>query len=178
MLTFAANSSRSTISYCNKACERVNMFSNLFEPNDMFQHAMLPRLNDDLVGTKDYTYTYEMLIGCLRNQYGEGIWSCRALELEVKLEPLSPCKRRIIIPDNLNFYQLHRILQGVFEWHDCHLHQFVLERDTLEKPIKVVQPADTKDFYDVETINSLKLPVRDVFEQYSRIDYEYNFGDD
>lgn len=180
-LTFAANSSRSKVAHCNKACERLHMFSNLFEPNDMFQHAMLPWLNDDLVGTKDYAYTHELLIGCLRERYGEGVQSCGALELEVKLELLSPCKRRIIIPDNLNLYQLHRILQGVFEWHDCHLHQFVLERDTLERPIKVVQPADTEDFSnfsDAETINSLKLTVRHVFEQYSCIDYEYDFGDD
>lgn len=179
-LTFAANSSRSAVAHCNKACERVNMFSNLFEPNDMFQHAILPWLNDDLVGTKDYAHTYEMLIGGLRDRYGENIRTCRALELEVKLELLSPCKRRIIIPDNLNFYQFHRILQGVCEWHDCHLHQFVLERDALERPIKVVQPADTEDFsnfFNVETINSLKLTVRDVFAQYSCIDYEYDFGD-
>lgn len=180
-LTFAANSSRSTIAHCNKACERVNMFSNLFEPNDMFQHAMLPWLNDDLVGTKDYAYTHEMLVGCLRERYGELVQVCCALELEVQLKLLSPCKRRIIIPDNLNFYQFHRILQGVFEWHDRHLHQFVLERDAQERPIKVVQPSDTaifSDYYDAETIDSLKVTVRDVFAQHSRIDYEYDFGDD
>ncbi len=34
-----------------------------------------------------------------------------------------------IIKNNLNFYQLHRILQTSFGWEDCHLHQFIPKKD-------------------------------------------------
>lgn len=35
-----------------------------------------------------------------------------------------PVWRRLVLPDGITFYDLHRILQTAFEWDDCHLHDF------------------------------------------------------
>ena len=41
-LTFTTTASRSDVAYCNKACERVEHFVNLFESDDMLQEKYLP----------------------------------------------------------------------------------------------------------------------------------------
>lgn len=50
----------------------------------------------------------------------------------------------MIVPCNINFYQLHKILQSAFEWHDRHLHQFVLKKDSTGRPTKLVQIIDAE----------------------------------
>ena len=40
------------------------------------------------------------------------------------IEP--PIWRRILLPRELNFAQLHEVIQAAFGWTDSHLHQFVV----------------------------------------------------
>lgn len=69
---FQANSSRSAVANCNKACERVKMFSELFEPGDLFQKHYLPWIND---GIGKNGYVPKLLIERLKERYGEDIQS-------------------------------------------------------------------------------------------------------
>lgn len=167
-MVFQANSSRSAVANCNKACERVKMFSELFEPGDLFQKSYLPWINDD-IGKNGYAP--KLLIDCLKERYGEDVQSRRALELEVELKLHTPCKRRIIVPDDLNFYQLHRVLQEVFEWHDRHLHQFVLPGE----PIRILHPGSWEDEEAFE--DSVQVTIGEIFSVHKAIGYEYDFGD-
>ena len=167
-VVFQANSSRSAVANCNKACERVQMFSELFEPGDLFQKSYLSWINDD-IGKNGYVP--KLLIDCLKERYGEDIQSCRALELEVELKLHTPCKRRIIVPEDLNFYQLHRVLQKAFEWHDCHLHQFVLPG----KPVRILHPGSWEDEEAFE--DSTQITLGEVFHACKLVGYEYDFGD-
>ena len=182
-LTLTTTASRSDIAYCNKACERVEHFVNLFESGDTFQEKYLPWINDDMIAKECYEFIYKKLITTLTERYGSPVQSTHVAKLEVTLNLLTPCKRTLVVPSNLNFYQLHRILQNAFEWHDCHLHQFVLNRDEYERPIKIIQPEFMKNEdwlaldEKLESINSTTITVRDIFEAQNKIDYEYDFGD-
>lgn len=182
-LTFTTTASRSDVAYCNKACERVERFVNLFESDDMLQEKYLPWINDDMIAKDDYSFIYENLITALIERYGAPVQSAHVAELEVELDLLAPCKRTLVVPSDLNFYQLHRILQNAFEWHDCHLHQFVLTRDEYERPMKIIQPTDmaNEDWLALderlESIDSTGVTVREIFEAQNKIDYEYDFGD-
>jgi len=40
------------------------------------------------------------------------------------IEP--PIWRRLLLPRELNFAQLHKVIQAAFGWTDSHLHQFVV----------------------------------------------------
>lgn len=187
---FAPNSSRAVITICNQACERVQHFQNIFDADDMYQSRFLPWLNDDLNPKAEYRYTYEVLGELLQEKYGKKIHGCRAAELEVKLELPTPCTRTLIVPADMNFYQLHHILQGAFEWEDEHLHQFILENKK-EKSEKIIQPAGMGEdfmlpdgfadmfpgFMKREMLDSEKTMVGDVFAEYKKIVYEYDFGD-
>lgn len=177
---FVSGSTRSDTAYCNKACERVQRFCYLFENDDMFEKKYLPWINDDLIGKEDYTYISALLINALAEKYGSPVQSARVAELEVTLNLMTKCKRTLIVPDNLNFYQLHNILQNAFEWHDEHLHQFVTKKNRRGAPLEVVRP-DVMDDYDVfdlyKTINSTSVTVGEIFGKYKNIDYIYDFGD-
>ncbi|WP_353057400.1 IS1096 element passenger TnpR family protein [Neobacillus niacini] len=36
--------------------------------------------------------------------------------------------RRVLVPSTYSFKHLHNIIHTVFDWHDAHLHKFVVER--------------------------------------------------
>lgn len=181
-LTFTTTASRSDVAYCNKACERVERFVNLFESDSMFQEKYLPWINDDMIAKDDYSFIYENLITALTEKYGASVQSAHVAELEITLDLLTPCKRTLVVPSDLNFYQLHRILQNAFEWHDCHLHQFILKKDSMGRPREIVQPAhfesdDWIAFSGGKSIDSTTVTVREIFESQKKIEYEYDFGD-
>lgn len=177
-VSFQANSSRKAVASCNKVCERVKWFSDLLEPENLLQQNILLWLNDDVLSGGNYLLAYQALIGQLQERYGENIRSCRALELEVSLELYTPCKRRIIVPENLNFYQFHNVLQDCFGWKDCHLHQFVIDVDDAGYPVKIIRPDwEEETIPEVKVENSTEVTLRDVFDSRERIVYEYDFGD-
>ena len=178
-LVIRANSSRTLVSNCNKVCEHLKMFTELFETGDMFQKRLLPRLNNDLIPMKNYYHAHDALIGELEQYYGADIQSCRIAELEVELKIHTPCKRIIWVPANLNCYQLHQVLQGIFEWHDSHLHHFVIKRDIYGRPLLTVCPGYVSDdLYEVDHLDSTTVTVGELFEEHRQVDYEYDFGDD
>ncbi len=104
------------------------------------------------------------------------------MELEAELELETPCRRTLVVPGDLNLYQLHRSLQAAFGWRDSHLHQFILEADQMGRPLRTAQPdgmMEDKDLFPfgVHPEDSLKLTVEAVFADYPAILYEYDFGD-
>lgn len=179
-VTLRANSSQKAVARCNQVCARVKYFSELLEPDELFQQDILRILNEDVVPTGKYLYAYEVLIGLLQEQYGENIQRCRALELEVTLNLHTPCTRRIIVPDDLNFYQFHRVLQKCFCWENCHLHHFVTAVDERGYPTQIIRPewGDDGDSYTgIAVKSSHQMHLSDVFPSKKAIVYEYDFGD-
>lgn len=173
---------RSEVSYCNMACERVKRFSEIFVQGDVLQKPFLPWVNDELIAKCGYRTISEILVSALSERYGAPVRSAKMAELEVELELCTPCKRTLLVPTDLNFYQLHRILQAAFGWKDSHLHQFVLKKDRLGRPTKTVKPLYCGDefFFDtgIENTESTEITVGEVFAAHKKIEYEYDFGDE
>ena len=177
-VSFWANTSRKVVASCNKACERVEWCSDLLKPENLLQQGIQLWLNDDMLSGRDYLLAYQALVGQLQERYGENIRSCRALELEVSLDLHVPCKRRLIVPDDLNFYQFHNVLQECFGWKDCHLHQFVTAVDAEGCPAEMIQPDWEEEIIpEVRVQNGTEVTLRDVFDSREQIVYEYDFGD-
>lgn len=179
VVSYRANSSRKVVANCNKACERVQWCADLLEPGSLLQQRIQLWMNDDVLSGGNYLLAHQALIGQLQARYGENIQTCRALELEVSLELYMPCKRRIIVPDNLDFYQFHNVLQDSLGWKDCHLHQFVVEVDAEGFPVKIIRPywEEFEEIPGVQVQSSPDILLRDVFPSRKRIVYEYDFGD-
>ena len=45
--------------------------------------------------------------------------------------------RRVLVPSTYSIRHLHNIIQTVFDWHNAHLHEFVVERPE-RKDLKIV----------------------------------------
>ena len=174
---------RSGIAYCNKACERVKRFSNLLDADELIPGRFFPWMNDDMIMKHGGHTICEILCEVLAERYGSPVQSARMAELEIELALHTPCKRTLLVPDNFNFYQLHTVLQTAFAWEDCHLHQFVLKKNRSEKPEALIRPDyvemdDLMFVPDIKRIDSTEITVKEVFSQYKKIEYEYDFGDE
>ena len=82
-----------------------------------------------------------------------------------------PVWRRLVVPENISFYDLHRVIQLVFGWEDMHMHIFEAPQDRFE----IV--ANSKDAY-TDFFMEKKLPVSAVAEHENWIRYVYDMGDD
>lgn len=178
-VVYRANSDRKAVAGCNKVCGRIQMFPELFEAGDLYQRKLLPWLNDEPLPGSGYVLAHEALITKLKERYGENVQSCRALELEVSLELHTPCKRRIVVPEDMNFDQFHDVLQRCFEWKNNHLHQFVTEVDKAGYAAQVICSGwnETEGWENAQVLDSTKVTLREIFDSRKQIVYEYDFGD-
>ncbi len=84
-----------------------------------------------------------------------------------------PIWRRIQVPGNSNLAELHQIIQISMGWDDCHLHQFVVDKDAYclpseEESFSAAPAEDESQF----TLHSLAKKIQSGFQ------YIYDFGDD
>ena len=77
-----------------------------------------------------------------------------------------PVWRRLVVPENISFYDLHRVIQLVFGWEDMHMHIFEAPQNRFE----IV--ANSKDAY-TDFFMEKKLPVSAVAEHENWIRYVY-----
>jgi hypothetical protein len=91
-------------------------------------------------------------------------------QLEIRLNHIKPTIwRRLMVPNTIDLFELHLVLQDTMGWMDCHLHQFILDGSRNGTP---------NPDYDDDTIDELDVRVRSVLKQPGdSIIYEYDFGD-
>lgn len=98
--------------------------------------------------------------------------------------------RRVLMPENASFQELHRVIQVVFDWQDSHLHECY----TLADPKSVVLdvPVETLErkavmvdlgarnagwLKDVAVLDEKQVRLSEVFEQDNVCIYHYDFTD-
>lgn len=80
--------------------------------------------------------------------------------------------RRIQVPQNYNFWDLHVAIQDAMGWLDCHLHHF-----QFDKPETVIGIPDD-GLMDEETLPGWEVRIADWFPRKSKtVLYRYDFGD-
>jgi hypothetical protein len=80
-----------------------------------------------------------------------------------------PIWRRFQVTSETSLLQLHRMLQRVMGWEDCHLHQFIVGGVTYGNA-DMMEDVDT---VDEKTVTLDKIVRRETF----KFIYEYDFGD-
>ena len=84
-----------------------------------------------------------------------------------------PIWRRVLVSSRIELEQLHHVIQTVFGWQNCHLHQFI-DSSTFYQP-----GGGDDDFFsmmEVEDSNGLRICDLLRWEQ-EKVGYEYDFGD-
>lgn len=83
----------------------------------------------------------------------------------------------MIVPTDITFKELHKIIQVVFGWKNYHLHDFYILNG--DKPVVNLVCSDDAFEYPnaIPMIKDNKSKLFDYISTYSRIEYTYDFGD-
>ncbi|AEV28942.1 Plasmid pRiA4b ORF-3-like protein [Sphaerochaeta pleomorpha str. Grapes] len=84
--------------------------------------------------------------------------------------------RRLIVPSCISFFQFHTILQEIFEWQNCHLHEFSLGNND---KITMDDFDDEIGLYGdgIQIREESHVLLKDVFPEKKSCTYLYDFGD-
>ena len=91
-----------------------------------------------------------------------------------------PIWRRVIVPDQITFKQLHQVIQAIFGWGDMHLHEFEIRNIG----VRFVDPdVDGDDdgmfgFPDRGCVYKETQRIDEWLPENPRLVYTYDFGDD
>jgi hypothetical protein len=85
-----------------------------------------------------------------------------------------PIWRRIQVPEDYSFWDLHVAIQDAMGWADYHLHEFtpIVSRGSRSQHIGIPDP----DGY-MEVSSGWKEKIKDWFPKLKKMDYTYDFGD-
>jgi hypothetical protein len=86
--------------------------------------------------------------------------------------------RRIVVPANYSFWDLHVAIQDSMGWLDYHLHEFEIVNPTTGEKVRIGLPDEEYDDPDKIAIPDHKEKISDYFNENNCIArYEYDFGD-
>lgn len=99
-------------------------------------------------------------------------------QLKIKLRGISkpPVWRRVQVPSQFTFDDLHEVIQAAFGWENEHLYQF--SDVPYSRDLRIAIPQKYTD-EDDEPIDSRQFTLREFYEQgFSKLCYTYDFGDE
>ncbi len=127
---------------------------------------------------KEYVFPYEVLFNDLKEMARKSIFSVKAIKIKVKLNlEYHNIWRRLVIPHNILFKDLHKIIQITFGWRDYHLHDFIIFRD-LKPFVNLVQNEEAFDYPGTLPMKlDSEIKLSEYFPKQKKAIYRYDFGD-
>jgi hypothetical protein len=182
-VVFAKTRGRSYVGRLNKACEFAEAFEDRFDDRHIYQQSVTDIINHDLVKIgkyTDYEYCHDLMEKNLGDLFGEQAISCKAVDLLLKLNlGVYTAIRRIVVPEDISFRKLHKIIQVVFNWKDYHLYEFsIFDRDgkCVMNLISEYEEIDIpREDRKVLLDNEIKLST--FMDGSYKIMYRYDYGD-
>ena len=100
-------------------------------------------------------------------------------EIKVSIKDTHPpVWRRLRIPEGITFHELNAIIQIAFNWNGYHAYSFEIGAALYGEGIFIELPELNNRWSDDETKNSKKEKIDKYFEEYKKMKYTYDFGDD
>jgi hypothetical protein len=120
----------------------------------------------------------EEMIKALAQLTGKSPFRYRAFELLVTLDlRIYKATRRVIVPADIEFTQLHQLLQQLYKWENCHLHAFRFPNSGDGLPAVRLVMSEEDRSYDAEAIVETGRKLSEYFPRYKRLIYTYDMGD-
>jgi len=103
----------------------------------------------------------------------------RIYQYKIELEGITPTIwRRIQVPEDYSFWDLHVAIQDAIGWLDYHLHLFLIRRKHSRVATQIGIPDDYAFEGSPEILPGWEIPISDYFHDVGiTADYEYDFGD-
>jgi hypothetical protein len=190
-ITFSKTASRSMVGKMNNALREIEFTQEYLDENVRIQRyiSMITGRFIQLSGNDSGFYPIEKMLKCLSLIYGKEDHEVLEDVLEIDLYQLNikinlqghEIWRRVLVPSTYSFRHLHNIIQTVFDWHNAHLHEFVVERAG-KKDLKIVMDNDPEtmeymNFDAFEIRQERFVALEEIFPTYGEVVYEYDFGD-
>ena len=104
--------------------------------------------------------------------------SNKIYQLKITLNDSSPnIWRRILVPKEYTFFELHLAIQDAMGWLDCHLHGFYISQKGTSRPISIRFPDPENDF-DMDSLDERQEKIADYLgKSVKQCTYTYDFGD-
>ncbi len=102
-----------------------------------------------------------------------------ALQFKITLLEIQPqIWRRIQVPADYTFWDLHVAIQNAMGWEDCHLHEFRLFDPVTEAPLRIGIPDPDAEFGDIGQFPGWLTRIAETFvDGNDGCLYHYDFGD-
>jgi len=121
---------------------------------------------------------YEVMINALSELTGKQAYKYRAFELSITLDlDVYKAERRIIVPADMEFSRLHKVLQLVFGWEQRHLYDFTILDGNAQAPVVRLVPFEDGLAYDEAAIMMNGHPLSEYLPEYKHMLYTYDMGD-
>jgi hypothetical protein len=180
---FSQNRSRQTAAWVTKAGLECAFYVGR-EYNGitkMFSDTVGVPVNRNLVNysgnTSEGFYPYKAMINALSELTGKQAYKYRAFELMVTLDlDVYKAVRRIIVPADIEFARLHKVLQSVFDWKNYHLYDFTIF-DGNNIPVARLVPFEEDLEYDEGAILMKGHTLSKFLPEHKHMVYTYDMGD-
>ena len=181
---FVKASDRPLVAKMNKACDNVQFYIENLIKGTVIQTGISMKASNyffqDKDGKDSYSYPNEVMYKDLEPFSNGCIFSCKVVKMKITLE-LEDYEvwRRVIVPYNITFTELHDIMQTLFHWQDYHLHEFYI-MDGEKQIVNLVYDDESLEYADerIESILEDGIKLSEYVPKYKRMQYNYDFGDD
>lgn len=120
----------------------------------------------------------EEMVKVLAELTGKPAYNYRAFELLVTLDlEIYKATRRLIVPADITFQKLHKVLQRIFSWRNYHLYDFAVFDDEAGKPFARLVPDKESLSYDDKAVLMDGRRLSEYLPGHSFILYTYDMGD-
>ena len=173
-------SDRALISRLNKGCESAEIYRNYFVENIIIQPVASKKVNYNVFIDIDNSSTHpnELFYETLTKHYSIPAFKTTAIIMNIHLnfEKMN-IWRRVAVPVNITFSDLHRIIQYLFSWKNCHMHDFeIVDEDKTAVRI-VISEEDMEYCSDESIMLEIQSKLSDYVPKYKKLIYTYDFGD-
>lgn len=183
-IEFVKNSDRKATAWLNRAAQDITPYiANKFNGIDkMYNDTLGVFLNDRPVNfgkkLKNVYYPDKKMVDALSEMSGSSVYNYKAYELLVTLDLYAyKATRKIIVPANITFHQMHRVLQRIFDWENMHLFDFAVFGEDPYKPAVRLVPFEDDLDYDSNATLMGEHVLSEYLPKYKEIIYRYDFGD-
>lgn len=181
---FTQNRNRQTASWVSKAGLECAFFVGK-EYNGiakMINDTVGVPVNRNIVSTSsnhsERYYPYREMIHALSELTGKQPYNYRAFELLVTLDlDVYKAERRMIVPANMKYSDLHKVLQSVFSWKNYHLYHFTIFDSIQNKPIVRMVPFEEDLEYDEHAVLMEEHRLSEFLTEQTTMVYTYDLGD-
>jgi len=182
VIRYVKNSDRSLTSKLNKACYYAEFVAQNIEDAAVYSDTLGVLASHGFVGdiSGDYFHPDEKMQEDLK-QFGiEPVVCYKALELTATLAlEKQDAVRKLIVPADITFLQLHKVLQTVFEWQNCHLFSFAVydgDKPQSEPVAELVYSEEDLKYREGARLMG-GVSISEYLPKHKYLLYNYDYGD-